>query len=327
MPLAAKLELPSLFSTLSETWKITNEMQEGDLVNEDDNTTLEDERTGAEVPATFYANTMLRARENVWTIVGWTIALLFGVYQLTDARVEPDLQVLFDLSSAAKLVTTANPDIKVSYRGLEVEGEVSSQVIRFWNRGKHSIEAPDILAPVQLRAVDNVRLLNVQVKQQTREIVGAVATIVDQKTIKLDWKILEATDGVSLQVLYQGAATAKFQVEGAIRGQKTISSIFLDRNDERKPKANRFLSGLGPTAKFFAMLAGVVIILFVVAAGFAGFHAITYFVLQTFIPKKRVVVVTFYVFLTFTIVCLLLLLASEAGLISHVLYAMPDAIK
>jgi hypothetical protein len=216
---------------------------------------------------TFFVSTIRRAKENAWTVFGWTIALVFGVYQLVDARVEPDLQVAFDPGAATKIVTTLTPDIEVRYKGSVVAGEVSSQVVRFWNAGKRPIENQDILKQLQIKAPPDITILDARVKQQTRDVVTVVPMAIDKSTVSLTWRILENDDGASIQLIYQGSSDSKFTIEGAVRGQKTIPVNYLTpaKTEPSKLKVawRKLVEGWSPLANFLATLVLLFVILVV----------------------------------------------------------------
>lgn len=215
--------------------------------------------------SSFLSRTMARARENPWTVVFGAISFFLAVYAIYDAKNEPDLQIVFDPATATKIVTELTPDIEVRYKGTLVPGEVSSQVIRFWNAGKRPIESQDVLTQLQIKAAEGVTILDVRIKQQSRDVVAVAPTVVDKSTVRLTWRILENDDGAAIQLIYQGSSDAKFTIKGAVRGQKAISVNYLSRTkpepSELQMMLHKMAQGWSPWARLAAALVSAVVVL------------------------------------------------------------------
>lgn len=277
----------------------------------------------------FVSRTLGRARDNPWTVLFGAISFFLAIYAIYDAKNEPNLQVVFDPDTATKIVTALTPDIEVRYKGSVVAGEVSSQVIRFWNAGKRPIESQDILKQLQIKAAPDATILDVRIKQQTRDVITVVPIIVDKSTLSLTWRILENDDGASIQVIYQGSSDSKFTVEGAVRGQKNIPTNYLSPTKPQPSKLevvmNKIGGGWSPLARFLTLLILLpvfIIVMFILTIGVVLFF--THFFARWF-PNVQAPGIGWTFLLLFLVMAVVI--AVESGYIDSLTISLPDSIR
>jgi hypothetical protein len=277
----------------------------------------------------FISHTLARARENPWTVLFGAISFFLAIYAIYDAKNEPNLQVVFDPGTATKIVTALTPDIEVRYKGSVVAGEVSSQVIRFWNAGKHPIESQDILKQLQIKAAPDVTILDVRVKQQTRDVVTVAPMIVDKSTLSLTWRILENDDGGSIQVIYQGPSDSKFTVEGAVRGQKSIPANYLSPT---KPEPSRLQlvmhkigGGWSPLARFLTMLFLLPLLFVMLCALIIGVMLFVTHYFAKWFPNVQAPSIGWTFLLLFLVITAMV--AVESGYIDSLTTSLPASIR
>jgi len=181
--------------------------------------------------------------------LGMLFGLVVGFYFWQDGKSEPNLYGLSDTHGALQIVAAVTNSLEVRFDGKPVQGNVVAQQIKVWNRGKKPIKPSDILEPIAIEIEPKVRILDVQVKDQARPVISFEAGLKEtsspnmvgvtmvggasdsRQLIGLNWKILEQSDGATIQVIYEGARDVQFKFVGAIEGQKklTIENRRLDR--------------------------------------------------------------------------------------------------
>lgn len=169
--------------------------------------------------------------------LGMLFGLAVGFYFWQDSKSEPQLYGLSDTNGASQIVTGFTPRLEVRFDGNPIKGDVVSQQLKIWNRGKKPIKPADILERVGIEITPKVRILEVRLVSQVRSAVGfdvdfsgpgapfviGESKVGDtQQMIGLRWKILEQGDGATIQVIYEGQKDVKFSFVGAIEGQKTL---------------------------------------------------------------------------------------------------------
>lgn len=166
---------------------------------------------------------ILVAKENpfqcVWALI--TLAMTIVIYKLQ--VIEPELFMLFDPDNETR-IATAEPPISVYVGDKKIEGVVSSQVVKIWNRGRKAIEKDDVLVPVSIQLPDGAKVLHVRLLSSTRQDATGFefgSDALDSKIV-LRWRILEINDGAAVQVIYTGKSKQLFVPAGSLRGQKEI---------------------------------------------------------------------------------------------------------
>ncbi len=120
--------------------------------------------------------------------------------------------------------------LSVSFDGKDIKHDVTSVQIALWNRGKKSIRTESILKPIFIYTNDGTPLLEAKIIDITRDIIGVSLDTnhISRGKVGLSWKILENSDGLSLQLIYGGPLSTQFKIDGVIEGQKTITKYEKD---------------------------------------------------------------------------------------------------
>lgn len=118
-------------------------------------------------------------------------------------------------------------DLRVFFKDKELTSDVSAVQIAIWNAGKEAVRTENILSKrISLRFAPATSILLVRTKGTTRPIVDCMIddTAIASGKFELSWNILEAGDGVLLEVFYTGTTTT-VHADGTIEGQNPISIV------------------------------------------------------------------------------------------------------
>jgi hypothetical protein len=156
--------------------------------------------------------------------------------------------------------------------GSEIHSNLYAVRFYFWNRGKESIRRANILDRLNIILEDSLsdildfRILAVSRKVTKFQLIPD--TSAQLRSLFIDFDILDANDGATCQIIYEGKPNAGLAIQGVIEGVPSILS------DLRTPIGSVVFEIL----KFiFTGLAGITLfVLLVVAADFfeKHFHAI-----------------------------------------------------
>jgi hypothetical protein len=153
--------------------------------------------------------------------------------------------------------------LEIWYAGKQVP-RVTSTSYGIWNDGTETFRHADIVEsdPLRLHLTDaSSRILQVSVEGQTRTVNRAVARVVSDEDVVLDFDFLDPTDGFRVEVLHTGTP-GTLEVAGTIRGLKAGIQHF-------RPYASieRFTVGVVGAAVLVSvlLLAGVLVTIAAVA--------------------------------------------------------------
>ena len=156
-----------------------------------------------------------------WGFSGWLISILLTWYLFVAGQQKPLLKYgVFPVRSP--IVRSQNVgDLKMSYRGTEVIGDISIAFVVFQNFGAGSIDGrpdKDILSTIYIQLEGGARILEASVQKMTRSGIDAN---VQQSSgqLRFLWKILEHDDAFIVQITYVGSINSKIQIGGEIKGQ------------------------------------------------------------------------------------------------------------
>lgn len=153
-------------------------------------------------------------------------------------------------------------ELKVEFAG-EVLRDVDVVAIRFafWNHGSLAIRPANVLSPAEINFTPPVRVLEVSVEKQSREIIDlsitSEKTLLQQGRIPISWRILERGDAAILQVIYAGPRDAAAKLKGVIEGQgvpRAVEPSAKKKSDEAKKEFGRLLPST-------AALVGVLVVM------------------------------------------------------------------
>ena len=158
------------------------------------------------------------------------------------------------------LVQSAKPsDVKVTYKGTFVRGNMTAVQVAIWNAGREAIRTNDILTPIRL-FTGNCPILELNVVKLSRDVIAFAVTLTNAPRLPttntaiivnpdmtvaekgalvlrelgwtlqpsvaaLSWTILEHNDGALLQIVYAGTLDAPITLEGTIVGQDSPHKV------------------------------------------------------------------------------------------------------
>ncbi len=129
----------------------------------------------------------------------------------------------------------------LAYRGFSVkfhnipviEQSVVAVHIQFWNRGSLPIIKSEILRPYKIVFPKSCKFLDLAIVKQSRPEIQTKLCVDngdEQEFVSIDFNILEPGDGMTIHVLYNGPATAKFEFDGVCigaPGPEVIDSAYV----------------------------------------------------------------------------------------------------
>ena len=160
----------------------------------------------------------------------------FGIWSHFASQQKPLLT--YSISPVhGRIVRSGNlGDLKVLYKGDEVQGDISIAIVIFQNLGAAPIEKADILAPICIKLEGNPRILEaiIQKNEKTRFDITSPTLNTSQAStgqLGIEWQILEKSDGFVVQITYAGSSSTELQVRAM---SKVSNRVFKKRNTLRE---------------------------------------------------------------------------------------------
>lgn len=171
---------------------------------------------------------LIANRWNILSILSLAVGiggLAFGIWSHFACQQKPLLT--YGVSSVhGQIVRSGNlGDLKILYKEVEVQGDISIVYVVFQNLGTAAIERNDILTPIYVKLAGNAQILEaiIQKNEKTRFDVTKPSldqSEVDSGQLGVGWRILEKNDGFVVQITYAGSFSTGLQVTGNIKGQQ-----------------------------------------------------------------------------------------------------------
>jgi len=176
-----------------------------------------------------------RKMNNFWKYVGiiGSISSIIGIglaiyyFNLSKENREPFFiedtikSVLIDSSKVN------NAPFKIfRINGEEINENVTSSTVYFWNQGRKPIKQQDILDSLIIELPVECEILKCDIIGESREICDFKLQQIHRNKVKLDFKIIEELDGFMAQIIYIGSPKAKVQFSGHIEGVKKINIVY-----------------------------------------------------------------------------------------------------
>ncbi len=132
-----------------------------------------------------------------------------------------------------------NSPIRVYYGAQEVATDVTAAQVLMWNRGKESIRRENVLKPLHIYTEPSTPILEARLARVTRDVTSCA--IDDSQLMRgvvgISCAILEAGDGLALQLIYAGKPEVEVRMDGVIEGQGSPDPVLLNGEiDKQGPK-------------------------------------------------------------------------------------------
>jgi len=153
------------------------------------------------------------------------IGILLAVYFYYAGDKEPKLFLLIHPVRTPIVQAGKLSDVSVALRGKPINGDLTAAQFVIWNSGKAPVRHEDILKPIVLMTASNIPIYEATIRSVSRDVVGFQLLTNDLAAgqLGLDWKILERSDGATIQILYGGNEKLSFsEVGGIVVGQSRI---------------------------------------------------------------------------------------------------------
>jgi len=172
--------------------------------------------------------------------------------------VDPVRAYIFDSEAASdglRVIAPQSDDLKDT---AVIEGDVTALRFYFWNAGNRPIRKEDILRRLRLSLGDDqAQVLSVRLLKVSRaDIVDARLFSEEDRSVAVDFRILEQGDGFSGQIIFAGDPAAQLSVDGVIEGVHGIDDAYAMRTDLLVQKVGVFLG----VVAFFAVVALVIML-------------------------------------------------------------------
>jgi hypothetical protein len=118
--------------------------------------------------------------------------------------------------------------LRVLHNNEEIKGDVTAVQIAIWNNGREAIVQENILTPVKIVTRPAVQILEATIRTQSRKEIefSLDNRLLKEGVVPVSWRILEQSDGATVQLIYAGPVETKIDLEGAVVGQRTIAATY-----------------------------------------------------------------------------------------------------
>ncbi len=166
------------------------------------------------------------------------INIVFGVYVFFNPKNAPDL-FYYVYPARTKIINQSSPSpFKVSYKDIEIKGDVTSAVVIIGNAGDAPLRgnASDILSPLKLITSTENPIFEANIISASRPETGFLLDTLEKEkgSIQLNWKVFEQNDQVAIGLVYAGAENAPVTATGAFVGQKQLRASNYQEPLKRK---------------------------------------------------------------------------------------------
>jgi hypothetical protein len=229
------------------------------------------------------------------TVVGFVLAYYWHAQSVQERA--PRYYVAPDRTRIVDNSIPAPPQLQVLYKGNSLSTNVSALALYFWNDGKLSIKAADVLEPLRVELDPSCEIIDARIVKVSRSVTKFAGEISGARnSLLLSFNILEQGDGALLQIIYIGKPDTAVRVAGTIEGAGTPQRLTANQSkqkDRRQLKAAVYigwfsvplmtalfvgLALLGPNrhvpflSKRFVLVTVVACIPFVILAAFTTYQ-------------------------------------------------------
>ena len=150
---------------------------------------------------------------------------------------EKERDIRFEQSASPTTIIRAgqSSDLRVQFKGRDLNSDVSSLQLTIWNAGRESVRRENILSKtLTMTIVPATTILEARVKKTTRDLLGFQLENLGTSLV-ISWDILEPGDGALLEVIYTGTV-ANVKAEGAIEGKIPITEDIPEKGLTQKER-------------------------------------------------------------------------------------------
>lgn len=157
-------------------------------------------------------------------IVGLPLSVILFFYSVK----APDLTYAVYPIKTTVLQSGLAAGLRVLHNNEEIKGDVTAVQIAIWNNGREAVVKENILTPMKIVTRPAVQILEATIRTQSRK---EIEFSLDNRSLKegvvpVSWRILEQSDGATVQLIYAGPVDTKIDLEGTIVGQRIITTTY-----------------------------------------------------------------------------------------------------
>jgi hypothetical protein len=150
----------------------------------------------------------------------FSIAIAVYFYRRTDKKRTPTFMVNPARKSLVMPELAKIGEFSLLYKGVEIgKNGITSTQIYFWNSGSLAIQSSEVLKPYSI-SVSGASILSWSIIKTNRDIIRPHIFKADETfdTLQLSFSVLEPGDGAVLEIIYEGPANAKIEIDGICIG-------------------------------------------------------------------------------------------------------------
>jgi hypothetical protein len=157
-------------------------------------------------------------------IIGLPLAVILFFYSVKT----PDLTYSVYPIKTTVIQSGLAAGLRILHNNEEIKGDVTAVQIAIWNNGREAIVKENFLTPVKIVTQPAVQILEATIRTQSRK---EIEFSLDNRSLKegvvpVSWRILEQSDGATVQLIYAGPVETKIDLEGAVVGQRIIARTY-----------------------------------------------------------------------------------------------------
>ena len=183
---------------------------------------------------------------NLLSIVIGLIGIILAVYFYSQSKESRDLVYSINPSKALVVDSKKASNIQVLFNNKIISSDIVAVQVAVWNHGKKSIKKGDSLQAIKITTNDSLKILETSIREISRKVTNfsIAKDSLDNRSILLDWDILENNDGAIIQILFSGKLDSRFFINGAFEGQSKINEVAGYDSEHRQLSYVSFLFGI-----------------------------------------------------------------------------------
>jgi hypothetical protein len=176
----------------------------------------------------FFSRPIVGIAGSITSIIG----LALSIYFFAVSREAPELTYFVHPAKAAVVRTGQMSRLSVQFDGQTLTGDITAAQIAFWNAGRKSIRAENVLRPLVLKTGDKTKILEARIQKSSRDVVGLEldSSRLALGEVQIKWNILEQNDGGVIQIVYVSDESIPLEAHAVLEGQPEIVRLEYSRS-------------------------------------------------------------------------------------------------
>jgi hypothetical protein len=164
------------------------------------------------------------------TLVGTiasVVAIPLAIYFFVKSKETPELAYYIYPVKGAVVQTGQASRLVASFDGQPIQSDISVAQVAIWNQGNRPLKSNDVLRPIVISTEGNAPILEATIRKNSREVTQLSLNTdeIQKGRLRLNWAILEQSDGGIIQLIYVGGPKIPINVDGIIEGQPQLTRV------------------------------------------------------------------------------------------------------